>query len=227
MPLSSSVKALHLFLDTNMYFHFRLITSVASINEVKRNAATLATASRRLECITLSFVVDATDFFRNGGEDRSRRDLTDRLWPWLQYIAVTDSSLAPGKPGHRALVAAGLMALEMPKLKIMELWHTQPWDACFFRYESNPAKITIAATWDVRPILTASCMRVWTNTAEMVAHQPLRVSICRLPAFTCTHMAFHCRLLRFLRLRNMIVDPVSRFQMEAEAEAIHRAPWRV
>lgn len=136
--ISPSLKSLRLFEDFNP----------ALINIVKKElsddcpslrpspymvGAALAKRSLSLEQVSASFMVEADDFFRECQPDW--------VWTKLKFISLT-SRLLKDRDTQRAamdtmLCTAAAVAKNMPKLKIMEIWSGEKWDACLFRYEAQ------------------------------------------------------------------------------------------
>lgn len=107
-----------------------------------------AQISRPLVHLSLSFAADASDFF----------ETCQRSWVWtrLTSLALTSNLLAPKKDPkivNDMLEKAGIVALQMPKLDVMELWNGRRGLACVFRYQASRdraghnAKITWRSTW--------------------------------------------------------------------------------
>lgn len=185
---------------------------------IGENLAPLVRATRSLQSVALTDVICSTLFFREAEIERQRmaQQESSCFWPQLRTIALTDNSLHPINPNIPAIFTrAGLMALDMPELQTLELWNWHR--ACFFRYEAAGAQsiITIGATWDIRPAWTAVCLQAWDAVRAKRLHRQLRVSIALLP-LEATRQPRHSSVLRHLKLRNEIIDPVSRYRMECQ-----------
>ncbi|OAA64690.1 protein-tyrosine phosphatase 2 [Niveomyces insectorum RCEF 264] len=103
--------------------------------------AALAKASRPLQCIAITNLVQATDFF-----GMAVLQPKGYHWPRLRAIALTDRRLRPFGEGHELVKLAARMALEMPALEIMELWNqalgtegTPVFQPFNFLYHDGPA----------------------------------------------------------------------------------------
>lgn len=215
--LPRSLQELHVFLDANIFSVHPRQAELYEKNEEGKRATDFARASRTFQSITISYIINSLAFFFAARGIRRLPRQRASLWPRLNTIALTDMQLAPTKHGETVLQIAGHMALEMPKLKILELWYSTSTDACFFRFEaSTPPKITMKGTWDMQRIWTRTCHEVWTMTAATFSIHPLQVTIGLLPKDTCTVKSFYGGILKYLELRDKIVDPVTRYQMERE-----------
>lgn len=108
----------------------------------------LAEASLSLHHLSVSFIIDASDFFR----------ARQSTWVWneLVTLVLTSRLLSPDE-NHAGindlLKAAAAAAAAMPRLVSMELWNGAKGQACVFRYQApegcQRAKITWRGTWDL------------------------------------------------------------------------------
>ncbi|KAI8666972.1 hypothetical protein NCS56_00832200 [Fusarium sp. Ph1] len=110
-------------------------------------ARALVKPSQRLEEVHFAHNVDAMHFFfyivtNNPVPDKGEK------WKSLERISLTSTWLRPTEYQHLILRAA-TVAQRMPKLQRMELWHTDAWSSCIFRYKTDPEQsiVRLSSTW--------------------------------------------------------------------------------
>jgi hypothetical protein len=169
--------------------------------------AAFAQRSRRLEQLSVSYMVNAEDFFQ-----ACKPTWT---WPYLQSLALTSQLLRP--TGNRQeidalLYEAGITALQMPKLQTLVLWNGGKGNACAFIYyaDRNHASVTWRGTWDVQ--LSRPVVEVWERVASERQFGALRVSKEQVRDAIGSHGdAIHC-----LSLPVRVVTPASLWQIRRE-----------
>ena len=140
----------------------------ARISETKA----LIQRSLNLEHFSVSYMVDAQDFFQ----------ANDRIWMWkkLQTLSLSCHALAratePTKV-NKLLRQAGMIALQMPMLKKMDLWEydRSQGHAAAFQYETKELSTHIRwrGTWALR--LDDQVVTAWRWVAQLHTWNELAV----------------------------------------------------
>ena len=171
----------------------------------------LVEASLGLEHLAASFVSDASHFF-----DACQKW---NIWPRLESLALTSNVLkSQQQPAciNDLLEKVARVAMKMPRLKSMELWNGRAGSAGVFQYQISEsdwtAKITWRGTWDLP--LEPHVLKAWQTVASE------RVG-CKLQVFTeildaNIVITSHGDAIRYLRLLNTVVHPVSLWQIQKE-----------
>ncbi|KAI7778057.1 hypothetical protein LA080_002632 [Diaporthe eres] len=131
-----------------------------------------AKASRQLQHLSVSFAIDAQDFFLPFWPQpltTSTEVAQEWVWSSLETLALTSQLLRdPGQPEsdiNRLLEAASFAVRRMPRLHTLELWNGNGNDhACIFRYSYDPTSrrpsLFWRGTWPIRITRrTANCWR--------------------------------------------------------------------
>lgn len=174
-------------------------------------ALALASRSRRLTNLSVSYMVDAMDFFHAckgiGG------------WPRLQTLDLTSPILTTSaRPCEvdELLLHACAIALRMPRLRRMTLWNGRRQHAFSFSYEvtQNETSVKVRGTWGwgLQPrVLHGWKYLAWTNTRNML-------TLYEYPRIDPNLIKSHAVAIRVLELPRSIVHPVSLKQIEKETE---------
>ncbi|TEY62241.1 hypothetical protein BOTCAL_0165g00010 [Botryotinia calthae] len=169
----------------------------------------LANASLKLEHLSLSFMVEASHFFK-------ARELSWK-WPNLTWLALTSRLLIPQElPAELddMLQAAAAAAMNMPNLEIMEIWNGKKGLAMLFRYQrgkqGRPAVITCKGTWELnlRPLVIQAWDSVsWKHCGEgiVIIKELLDIS---------DDIKSHGDAIHYLELSKPVVRPVSLRQIQ-------------
>ena len=170
-------------------------------------AHALVEASLGLEHLAASFVSDATHFF-----DACQKW---NIWPRLESLALTSNVLNSQQKSfyiNDLLETNALVAMMMPRLKLMELWNGGAGFAGVFRYQlfenDCTAKITWRSTWDLP--LEPRVLKAWQAVVD-----------CKLEVVTeildaNVVIASYGDAIRHLMLLNTVVHPVSLWQIQKE-----------
>lgn len=165
----------------------------------------LARASLKLEHLSASFMVDASDFFYV--------ILPSWTWPNMTTLALTSQLLAPNvNPPmmDRMLEAAVAAAMKMPSLRTMEIWTGRKGLAILFRYETawnrEPAVITCRGSSDLE--LRPAVIEAWEKVAPRHDYRPRLVVVKELLG-SDTVIKSHGDAIKHSGLSNMVVRPVS------------------
>ena len=171
----------------------------------------LAKASLGLEHLIASFVSDASHFF-----DACQKW---NIWPRLESLALTSNVLKPEQQSvyiNDFLETIALVAMKMPRLKSMELWNGRAGFAGVFQYQisesDRTAKVTWRGTWDLP--LEPRVMKAWQAVASERVDCKLQVVTEILDASVV--ITSHGDAIRYLRLLNTVVHPVTLWQIQKE-----------
>lgn len=170
--------------------------------------AALAKASLSLEQLSVSFLVDAQDFFETYQ--------SGWIWKNLASLALTSQLLNSAKDPadvNNLLHAAGVAAQNMPKLRIMEVWNGGRGHACVFRYHLTDgfATITWCSSWDLQ--LESCVVKAWEAVALEHSGQILCVDLHQIPTES---IQSHGDAIDHLQLKRQILRPVSLHQIRME-----------
>lgn len=171
----------------------------------------LVEASLRLEHLAASFVSDASHFF-----DACQKC---NVWPGLESLALTSNVLKSQQQSvyiNDLLETVALVAMKMPRLESMELWNGRAGFAGVFQYQriesDRTAKITWRGTWDLP--LEPRVLKAWQAVASERVDCKLQVVTEILDANVV--ITSHGDAIRYLRLLNTVVHPVSLWQIQKE-----------
>ncbi|KAK3941888.1 hypothetical protein QBC46DRAFT_340003 [Diplogelasinospora grovesii] len=243
--LPDSLKRLTLFAEARESFHKQSAMPVAK-NTHPNMAKSLVTLSRNLQQLSVSFLIDAEDFFRSslywptaasdeGGEKgeelyRHRLDHEPR-WEHLTSLALTSKRLIMPQPSSSSwmsrindlLFAAAVTAKMMPKLEVMEIWNGDKGQAGIFRYvsgspnESTSAEIVWQGTQQQQHLaLSERVLKAWREVA--LEHNPR----CGLSLSVSmipiepTSIEGAAYVLDYLRLGKLVMHEVSAWQGQWE-----------
>ncbi|KAL6898338.1 hypothetical protein GGI43DRAFT_428518 [Trichoderma evansii] len=161
----------------------------------------VANTSLKLECLSASFIVDASYFFQT--REHSWR------WPNLTLLILTYNCL---------FLEAAAAAMKMPNLKTMEIWNGREGLAALFRYQlkrdEQSAMITWRGTWDFT--LQPAVIQAW----EAVAHKYHgNGSIIIKELLDVNAIKCHGDAIYHLKLSELVIRPVSLRQIRIEHEA--------
>ncbi|KAJ4149230.1 hypothetical protein NW754_000670 [Fusarium falciforme] len=118
LDLPTSVKTLSLYGDTANIFHEWSSRDVITIGLAKH----LRNYGRHLENISISFLIDANDFFQPFWTSRTECTTT---WENLKTLVLTSQILKSSSRSrvNGLLCAAANTAMKMPKLQLLEFWN--------------------------------------------------------------------------------------------------------
>lgn len=174
-------------------------------------AYALVEASLGLEHLAASFVSDASHFF-----DACQKW---NIWPRLESLALTSNVLKSQQQSiyiNDLLETTALVAMKMPRLKLMELWNGRAGFAGVFQYQifesDRTAKITWRSTWDLP--LEPRVLKAWQAVASEWVDCKLQVVTEILDANVI--ITSHGDAIRYLMLLNTVVHPVSLWQIQKE-----------
>ncbi len=172
----------------------------------------LVEASLGLEHLAASFVSDASHFF-----DACQKC---NIWPRLESLALTSNVLKPQQQSdyiNDFLETVALVSMKMPRLKSMELWNGRAGYAGVFQYQiienGRTAKMSWRGTWDL-PSLEPHVLKAWQAVASKRVDSKLQLVTEVLDANVV--ITSHGDAVRYLRLLNAVVHPVSLWQIQKE-----------
>lgn len=170
--------------------------------------AAFAARSLDLEQLSVSYMVEAEDFFA-----ACRPSWT---WPRLDSLALTSQLLCNvwkhGGSIEGLLYEAGTAALRMPRLRALAIWNGREGHACAFIYHTdrNYAYITWRGTWKMD--LSPRVVEVWERVAWESRSCPLRVAEQHVQAV----IGSHGDAIHHLALPCPVVAPESLWQIRRE-----------
>ncbi|CAG9991675.1 unnamed protein product [Clonostachys byssicola] len=142
--LPHTLKTLVLFENFNQHYIALYRNSPLVRAPSLKLSQAIAKVSLNLECLSASYLVDASFFF-DAYESSG-------LWPHLRSIALTAQSLSPDaskKTINALLQKAATAVLRMPKLETLEIWNGEKGVAALLRYQPSRATLTWRATWEL------------------------------------------------------------------------------
>ncbi|PGG96368.1 hypothetical protein GX51_07863 [Blastomyces parvus] len=167
-----------------------------------------ASRSRDFEHFSISFMIDARQFFNS-----CRLSYT---WHHLQSLTLISSILtrtAPQNEIFTLLCDASLATLNMPRLERMVFWNSKQGEACAVIYHRENshrrATLTWRGTWDLEfSHEVVECWKRVTSDSSILHIKNERVQ---------GVISFHGDAIHLLRLPSRVVDPVSLWQMRQES----------
>lgn len=218
--LPSSLETLSLFEDTTSKS-----PNVKELSDIRSSRIRvldgLAGQVVNLQHLSISFLSDAIDCFK----------FPANALPNLQSLAITSKEyLQPTDwKVQRILLDAAKVLTQLPKLQIMELWNCEDGYAAILRYEagvtvrSRTCQLTWRSSW-YSPI-RANIIKAWEHTAYQISRE-LIITLDPLPLDSYSHYG---TILRYLKLRDFILDRVSAMQIRVgiDTEGQPEVPtWR-
>lgn len=166
----------------------------------------IAAESWALEKLSASFLADARYFF----------EFTAPWWRWptLTSFAMTSTLLnANGNIDkiQKMLTNAAAVAMQMPSLRVMEIWNGREGEALVFRYESprtgGSATVMCRGTWPL--FLSEEVRELWTEVASL-QHCHIEFGLQLVDA---GYISFHAAAIAVLALVNEVIRPISQLQI--------------
>ncbi|USP78431.1 hypothetical protein yc1106_05705 [Curvularia clavata] len=169
-----------------------------------------AAKSHHLEHISISYMVDARQFFASCQQ-------LPRTWNLLQSMTFTSSTLArtaPHRDVYKLLRNAASVVLKMPRLKTMVLWNSEPGHACAVIYQRHTtmAELTWRGTWNLE--LRDDVVESWKKVASS-PYLRLEKEVLR-----DVDIRSHGDAIHYLRLPDGIVDAESLSQIRYEGQSM-------
>ncbi|KAF4494244.1 hypothetical protein FAGAP_9642 [Fusarium agapanthi] len=192
-----------------------------------------AVKSRNLEHLSVSFMIDARDFFT------SCKMLSD--WPRLRSLILTTPLMTKGSR-HRIsdlLVNAGQVAQKMQHLKSLAIWHCSHDEASaviFHKNEKGGRKVHGSATLTWRGTrdfdFSEEVVETWQKVVCTCNFHPGYVGQCDSHQLLCKiervegEIISHGDAIHHLRLPDGVIDPTSLRQIRQEG-ILQREAWAV
>lgn len=172
----------------------------------------LAQVNLGVESLSVSFIVDAVDFFSISPPS---------TWSNLTTLVVTSPLLAPATHDSettKLLQAAASAAHHMPKLKTMEIWNGLEGLAALFRYEfakndREPSVITWRATWPL--VLQTEVIEAWKEVVRSQEHPTEGMKVV-YESVNPKEIRSHADAIVSLMLPVIVIRPVSLRQIQRE-----------
>ncbi|KAJ9165716.1 hypothetical protein NKR19_g111 [Coniochaeta hoffmannii] len=188
----------------------------------------VAESSVALECLSLNVsFVSAQEFFNRFMVARLNDPSPQPYWPVMTSLALTSDILLPEESAQAftdLFLAAGIAAFNMPALETLEIWFcgrtTMRCNTAVFRYERSRLSrdgqriesVLTAMSSPSHPIyLHRHVIRQWGKIAQRHSGRDLVVGTGQpeeLNRYSST--------LDYLKLRHLILHPVSLKQIQAE-----------
>jgi hypothetical protein len=172
-------------------------------------AKAFAAKSHHLEHLSISYMIDAQQFFTSCQQ-------LPCTWNLLQSLTLTSSTLArtaPHQHVYTLLRNASSIALKMPQLKTMVLWNSEPRQACAVIYQQHTASamatLTWRGTWNLE--LSDDVVESWKKVAPGPCHLQLEKE-----ALRDVDIKSHGDAIHYLRLPDGVVDSASLCQIRHE-----------
>jgi hypothetical protein len=172
-------------------------------------AKAFAAKSHHLEHLSISYMIDAQQFFASCQQ-------LPCTWTLLQSLTLTSSTLGrtvSHQHIYTLLQNASSIALKMPQLKTMVLWNSEPKHACAVIYQQHTASaiatLTWRGTWDLE--LSDDVVESWKKVAPGPCYLRLEKE-----ALRDLEIRSHGDAIHHLRLPDGVVDSASLFQIRHE-----------
>jgi hypothetical protein len=172
-------------------------------------AKAFATKSHNFERLSISYMIDAQQFFTSCQQ-------LSYGWNLLQSLTLTSSTLArttPRQNVYTLLQNASLTALNMPQLKSMVLWNGEQGQACAVIYQrhsaSGMATLTWRGTWDLE--LSYEVVESWKKAVPGSCY--LRIE---KEALGDVNIRSHGDAIYHLGLPDGVIHPTSLWQIRHE-----------
>jgi len=172
-------------------------------------AKAFATKSHNFERLSISYMIDAQQFFTSCQQ-------LSYTWSLLQSLTLTSSTLArtaPRQNVYTLLRNASLTALNMPQLKSMVLWNSEQGQACAVIYQRHTANgmatLTWRGTWDLE--LSYDVVESWKKVASGSCYLRFEKE-----ALRDVNIRSHGDAIYHLRLPDGVIDPASLWQIRQE-----------
>ncbi|KAJ3520244.1 hypothetical protein NM208_g13790 [Fusarium decemcellulare] len=210
--LPKSLKRLSLFEDFNEKISHLFNNPPWSRVQVVRVpnptvGAALAHKSLDLEQLSVSYMVNAEDFFHTC--------MPTWTWQHLQSLALTSQYLKESQK-HKGisdlLYRAGKVALQMPRLHTFVLWNGTKGNACAFVYQNTGEypEITWRGTWNLE--LSPVIVEVWQRLTSEIHSRQIRVKT----ELIWDDIRSHGDAIHHLNLPTQVVHPASLWQIRRE-----------
>jgi hypothetical protein len=211
------VKRVSIFKDFNNQLALALNTArpnlgpdIETTSAVDLRLAKAFTAkSHHLEHLSISYMIDAQQFFTSYQQ-------LPCTWNLLQSLTLTSSTLARTAPHqniHTLLRNASSIVLKMPQLTTMVLWNSEPGHACAVIYHrhiaSAMATLTWRGTWNLE--LSDTVVESWKNVVPSPCYLQLEKE-----ALRDVNIWSHGDAIHHLRLPDGVVDSTSLDQIRHE-----------
>ena len=178
--------------------------------------AALAYTSFGLEKLSVSYMIDAKDFFAACRAPQP----CNKTWDKLTSLSLTSRLLTVRKPKDPSpiidmLLDAGAVALRMPKLRTMEIWNGMKRNACTFRYQVTTTSTTLSwrGTWHLE--LDSGVVDVWEKVALRFTRNKLSALMSEI--LDKQDIKSHAHAVHELKLTAQVAHPVSLEQIKRES----------
>lgn len=243
--LPRKLQSLHLFDDRSMPFQLHdedyKPTTDSRVSEALWRVCHMYP---ELQNFSACSVIDATDFFSHWN---AHSFVETNPWPELKTLCLTSRDLMPDPLSSieafvfqservvwKLLTDATEAAKLMPKLQVLELWHTQNERACVWTYykTENRARIIVRGGLNRRKLhrqpnaimRLTQMAKTWAQYATQVLHRKTTCEVLWLPGTTLMssfgwegHPYTPRDIVQHLELADTILHPTSLHQMRWES----------
>jgi len=224
-PLPNTLREMHLFEDFNKTLHPKRDARGPYRYLGRSKAGDLGHAAtcltKPLETFSASFLIDARSFFapfHPGLATAPPNPQAHEPWKNLRKLALTSCRLTVNASSAISdlLVAAGRAAALMPRLETMEIWNGGEGHITIFRYTNLDGQRSLSwlnSSWSgARPVPNMHHLaNVWEQTLSL-APNTIKVEVSRL-RLGASKIKTHVAAINRLKLRDMVLHPVSRYQL--------------
>ena len=206
----NQVKTISIFEDWNDQLVSALSNDPPYSNSIDTSPSTslslakaLALKSYSLERLSISYMIDAQQFFNSCQ--------LSHTWTYLRSLALTSSILtksAPQKDISTLLQNASLAALNMPQLENMVLWNSQQREACAVIYRKNRASgqavLVWRGTWDLSHDVVESWQKATSSSYLLrIEYERLEDVIIRSHGDAAHYLRLPCGVMDSTSLRQI------------------------
>lgn len=206
--LPPTLRSLRIFEDYEGFHHGRSTPRICT-------AQPRHTHLPHLEVVSLSFLIDAIDFFT----DYISACVLRHTWcEWDNLVSLTltsntirsDASSKP-QPINKLLLFAAIAAKDMPRLQVMEIYNgVGKGEGGIFRFAvaNNCCSVTWESTWPFH--LSQEVFEAWRMLAEKREARKFHVQVRQIPAQT---MKWSNCILPLLQTRGEVAHPITYWNM--------------
>ncbi|KAL7930178.1 hypothetical protein V8C35DRAFT_283751 [Trichoderma chlorosporum] len=163
------------------------------------------------EVISMSFVIDAVDFFHDFRTPQISRPHWELGWLNLKSLVLTSAIISRQRQDeiHPLLIAAARAARHMPNLEIMELYYMARREGGIFTYVHDSAGSILwwDSTWEWK--FSPDVISVWKKAAGVHGAKAFEYEE-NLMEIEAEHITgWHASLVSLLRTRTTVVHPIT------------------
>ena len=218
LSLKPSLRYLNIFEDHREFYTSRATERLTTVDD-SRLAQHLAEASQDLDlvAVTLSYVVDAQDFFGEFAAPVPKHlspKLVSGQWRELTSLTLTSNLIRPDsspRPVSKLLLAAGRAAMKMPRLRVMEVYNgigVGRGGSFRFVASEDSSELVWESTWWFE--LADEVVQLWEKVAKECDSREFRAVVRQLPPGL---LRWPVSMLPRLHTRRTVVHPLTYYNM--------------